>query len=135
MRRSAGRAGSRLAVALGAQQPVDLAELAVGLLQLGGAAQEDIEPEVVADRHLVGQPAEVELQLGHALGELVAAALERGWLGRSRRGTDGTGTDAVDDRHLNVSEPVPPPAGLDLSMGGGAPGVTSVSGSLADFFE
>ena len=72
-------AGAALAVdaGLGArQQPLDLVQLGVGLLQLGGFAREHVEPVVVADRHLVGEPAEVPGQLGDTLGELAAAAAQ-----------------------------------------------------------
>ena len=42
----ARRAGAGLRGRLGAQQPVDLAELAVGLLELGRAPQQNVEAEV-----------------------------------------------------------------------------------------
>ncbi len=56
----------------GGKQSLDLAELGVGLLQLGGATGEDVEAVVVADGHLVGKPAEVPGEGGDALGELHA---------------------------------------------------------------
>jgi hypothetical protein len=131
--RGARRARAGLGGRLGAQQPVDLAELAVGLLELGGPPQQDVEAEVVADGHLVREAAEVELQLGDLLGELGPAALERARRGRERR-LRAARADAVGQAHLNVTSPDPPPAGL-LSLGGSLPGVTSVLGSLADFLE
>ena len=60
------------------EQPLHLAELRVGLLQLGRFAREHVEAVVVADRHLVGEPAEVPGQRGDALGQLVAAAAQLG---------------------------------------------------------
>ena len=48
------------------QDPLDLAELGVGVLQHGGALHEHVDPDPVADRHLVHEPAEVPLELGHA---------------------------------------------------------------------
>ena len=44
-----------------AQQLLDLRELEVDALQLGGLAREDVEAQVVADRHLVVEAAEVGL--------------------------------------------------------------------------
>ena len=43
----------------GAEQPLHLAELGVGLLQFGGFAGEHVEAVVVAHGHLVGEPAEI----------------------------------------------------------------------------
>ena len=71
--RGAVRAAARASPLLHPQQPLDLGELGVSLLQHGRAPHEHVEPEVVADRHLVGQPAEVPVQLGDLLGERVAA--------------------------------------------------------------
>ena len=62
----------------GGEQPLHLAELGVGLLQFGGFAGEHVEAIVVADRHLVGEPAEVPGQRGDALGELEAAPAQLG---------------------------------------------------------
>ncbi len=45
-----------------AKEPFDLAELAIGLLKLGRARREHVEPVVVADRHLVREAAEVPRQ-------------------------------------------------------------------------
>jgi hypothetical protein len=53
------------------QDPFDLAELAVGFLQRGRSADEDVHTDVVTDGHLVGESAEIPLQLGHARGQLV----------------------------------------------------------------
>ncbi len=58
------------------EQPLHLVELGVGLLQLGRFAGEHVEPVVIADRHLVGEPAQIPRELGDALGELTAAAAE-----------------------------------------------------------
>jgi hypothetical protein len=85
--RTAGAAGAVDAGFAGGEQPLDLAELGVGLLQLGGAAGEDVEAVVVADGHLVGEPAEVPGEPGDALGELDAEAAQLGGLsGRFRWG-------------------------------------------------
>ena len=76
-----GAAGAALAVdaVLRARElALDLVELGVGLLQLGGPAGEHVEAVVVADRHFVGEPAEVPGQRGDALGQLVAAAAQVG---------------------------------------------------------
>ncbi len=56
----------------GAQQPLHLTELGVGLLQLRGPAGEHIQAVMVADRHLVGEAAEIPGQRGYTLSELVA---------------------------------------------------------------
>src|SRR5664280_921024 len=76
-----GAARATLAVdpGLGArQQALNLAQLRVGGLQLGGAAREDVQAIVVADGHLIGEPAEIPGELGHAFGELRAAAAQLG---------------------------------------------------------
>ena len=74
----------------GREQPLHLAELRVGLLQLGGFAREHVEAIVVADRHLVGEAAEVPRKLGDVLGELEAAAAQLGHRAvRSHRQTAG----------------------------------------------
>ena len=62
----------------GAEQPLHLAELGVGLLQLGGFAREHVEAVVVAHGHLVGEPAEIPGERGDALSQLVAAAAQLG---------------------------------------------------------
>ena len=62
----------------GAQQALHLAELGVGLLQLGGFAGEHVQAVVVAHGHLVGEPAEIPGERGDALGQLVAAAAQLG---------------------------------------------------------
>ena len=55
-----------------------LRQLRVELLQLAARAQQHVVAEVVADRHLVGEPAEIPVQFGDASGQLLAAALELG---------------------------------------------------------
>ena len=87
MDRAAGAALPGDAGLGGGEQPLHLAELRVGLLQLGGATGEHVEPVVVADRHLVGEPAEVPRQRGDALGQLMAAAAQ---LGHRSAGSDET---------------------------------------------
>ena len=75
------------------QQPLDLAELGVGLLQLGGSSREHVEAVVVADGHLVGEPAEIPGELGDAFGQLTATAAQLG-----HRTAQGRPTEAP-DRH------------------------------------
>ena len=58
------------------QDPLDLGQLGVGVLQHGRAPDEHVDPDPVAGRHLVDEPTEIPLQLGDAGIELVAAALE-----------------------------------------------------------
>jgi sec-independent protein translocase protein TatA len=71
-----------------AQQPLDLAELRVGLLQLSGPAGEHVETVVVADGHLVRQTPEVPGERGDALGQRHAFAPQLGegaaWDGPTR---------------------------------------------------
>src|ERR1035441_9515301 len=62
----------------GGQQSLHLAELGVGLLQLGGPAGEHVETVVVAYGHLVGEAAEIPGKCGDALGELVTAPAQLG---------------------------------------------------------
>ena len=56
--------------------PFDLAQFGVGVLQGDRALDQDLDLDAVADRHLVGEAAEVPLQLRHPRDQLVAAALE-----------------------------------------------------------
>ncbi|HWT94104.1 MAG TPA: hypothetical protein VN238_13955 [Solirubrobacteraceae bacterium] len=58
------------------EEPVGLGQLRVGVLHAGGGADEDVQAEVVARRHLVGEPAKVELALGDIASESVSAQLE-----------------------------------------------------------
>ncbi len=48
-------------------QALDLAQLAFELLQLGGLAGEHVDPEVIADGHLVGEATEIPGALGDEL--------------------------------------------------------------------
>jgi hypothetical protein len=70
------------------KQPLDLAELGVGLLELGGAAGKDVEAVVVADGHLVGEPAKIPGEGGDALGELDPQTAQ---LGQGTAGGGGMG--------------------------------------------
>ena len=63
-----------LALSSSAQQPLDLGQLGIALLQHRRAPHEHVEAEVVAGRHLIRQAAEVPVQLGDLLGQLVAPA-------------------------------------------------------------
>ena len=66
-----------------------LRELGVALLQQRGAAQQHVVAEVVADRHLICEPAEVPVQLRHLRGQLLAAAFEFGAVIAGRRSRGG----------------------------------------------
>ena len=68
---AAGAAG-----VLHAQDPLDLTELGVGVLEQRRALDDHVDPDAVADRHLVDQSAEIPLQLGHPCAQLLAALLE-----------------------------------------------------------
>ena len=65
--------------ALVAELAFDLGQLGVALLQQRGAAHQHVVTKVVADRHLISQPAEIPVQLRDLrCGQLLAAA-SRGW--------------------------------------------------------
>ena len=76
MGRPAGNACPGGGSLLEPQDPLDLVQLRVGVLELRGARDEDIHPNPVADRHLVHQAAKVELELGDPRIELIAPAPE-----------------------------------------------------------
>ena len=61
---------------LHAQDPLHLSQLGVGILQQGRPPDEHVDPDPVADGHLVDETAEVPLELGHACAQLVAPSLE-----------------------------------------------------------
>src|ERR1700743_3741157 len=73
---AAGGAGAGGGGLLHAEDPFDLVQFGVGVLELGGAVDEDLDPDAVADRHLVGEAAEVPLELGDAGDQLLAAPFE-----------------------------------------------------------
>jgi hypothetical protein len=75
---AAGAAGAVNTGIGGGEQTLDLAELGVGALELGGAAGEGVEAVVIADGHLVGEAAEIPGERGDVLGELDALAAELG---------------------------------------------------------
>jgi hypothetical protein len=58
------------------EEAVGLGEPGVGVLHARCRADEDVEPEVVARGHLVGEAAKVELALGDIASESVSAQLE-----------------------------------------------------------
>ena len=95
------------------QHSFDLTQLRVDLLQLRRLAGEDVEPEVVADRHLICEPAEVPLELGQLVREAVA-----------------TLSQIAVRAHSIVVALLPPPGAL-LSSGGAGPGVAISFGSFA----
>ncbi len=63
-------------VSLDPQDPFDLAQLGVGVLQRHRPFDDQLDVDAVADCHLIDETAEIPLQLGHAGDELLAAALE-----------------------------------------------------------
>ena len=76
MRRAADAARAGRRGLLQAQDPLDLPELGVGVLEHGCALDDHVDADPVADRHLVDEPAEVELELGDARRQLIAAPLQ-----------------------------------------------------------
>ena len=101
-----GRAAAWTAPGAGAllqsQQTLDLGELSIAILQDGRASHEHVEPEVVAYRHLVSEAAQVPMQFGDLLGELLAPAAElRSAVVRHRRGARCTRPTAssIEDAH------------------------------------
>ena len=73
------RAARAVDAGLGAcQKSLNLAQLRIGLLQLGRAAGDHVQAVMVADGHLIGQPAEIPRERGDALGELETAAAQLG---------------------------------------------------------
>ena len=92
---------------------------------------------MVAESHLIGEAAEVPLELGEAARELVAPLDELGRRpGAARRRHDGGGrsggtTEAARATHPHpiVCAPEPPPGAL-WSFGGALPGSTMVLGFL-----
>ena len=119
-------------------QPFDRAELGVDLLQPRGAAGEQVDAEVIADGHLVGQPAEVELQLGELAREPVAARQQlilgdRAAAARRRRGR----VCLTYSRRRRISRSPSrrsPAPGSSSSAGGGVPSDSTVGGALRVFF-
>src|SRR6185437_14839725 len=105
---AAGAGGARRAEL---QHPLDLGQLGVDLLQLRRLPAEHVEAEVIADRHLVGDPAQVPLQLGELPREPLTALSQV--LAHS------------------IAVPLLPPPGTLLSSGGASPGVAISSGRLA----
>ncbi len=73
VRRPAGRAHAGGARLLQAQDPLDLAQLSVGILQRRGALDDHVDSDLVSNHHLVDQAAQIPLQLGDARGQLVAS--------------------------------------------------------------
>ena len=95
MGRRALRAVAGDPVLLHPQQPLDLGQLGVAFLQQRRATHEHVETEVVADRHLVGQAAQVPVQLGDLLGQSASRLRRRSEralvLGGPRRCVRGRG--------------------------------------------
>lgn len=71
--RGAGAGGRRL---FQSQDSLYLGELGIGILERRGTLDENVDPDLIADRHFVRQPAQIELKLGDASLELIAAAPE-----------------------------------------------------------
>jgi hypothetical protein len=76
VRRPARRASSGSRGLLEPEDPLDLAELGISLLESGGSLDEHLDSDAIADRHLIDKPTEIELQLGHSRPQLIAPALE-----------------------------------------------------------
>src|SRR5205807_1703111 len=76
VRGPAGRACAGGTGLLHAQKALDLPKLCVRVLEQRGALDEDVDADLVADRHLVDEAAEIELKLRDARGELVATAAQ-----------------------------------------------------------
>ena len=141
---AAGRTGAAGARPLEVQQPLHLTQLRINLLELGGLADKNVEPEVVPPRHLVDEPSEVPLELGklsrepvtplHQLRrpQLAGAGGQGGRLAPPAR----TPVEVVREPHQGPIVTVPePPPGLRWSLGGGLPGVAMLSGRLRDWFR
>ena len=122
------RSTTRAAVSVDAllvrsQQALDLSELGVRLLQHRGTTLQNVEAEVVADRHLVTQTTEIPGESGHSLGQLLTPLVQLGALLNGRGGCNAPW----------ISSNSPPPAAGLLSLGGGLPPVPTVFGSFAAF--
>src|SRR5690242_3407446 len=90
------------------EQPLDLTELGIDALKLRRLLHQDLDPNVIADRHLVEQTADLRLHQREALGEPGPLALELrvGWL-RRRTGRDrrrGRGRIALAKPELHGTE-------------------------------
>src|ERR1700742_2672276 len=108
VQRVAVRARAGGAAAVDARELLDRAERRVDLLQSRGLARQQVEPEMVADRHLVGEPAQVPLQRGELARELLAARVElaraeRTVAARGQRGGDG---DLVEAAAAEAHQPI-----------------------------
>ena len=76
VRGAAGTAGARGRRLLHANDAFDLAQLGVCILQRCGALDQHLDPDAVANRHLIDQAAEVPLKFCDAPGELITAAFQ-----------------------------------------------------------
>ena len=102
MRRAAGRAGPCGGGLLEAQDSLHLGKFRICVLEHGSALDQHVDPDPIADRHLVREPTKIELKLGDARLELVASPgqIHRGvprrlWpphSDRRRRGPVGSGS-------------------------------------------
>ncbi len=77
------------------QQVLDLAELGVDALELGGLGDQHVHPDVVADGHLIEQAAELGLHESEALGEPLALSRQLGRRGRTAGASPGGPASAV----------------------------------------
>lgn len=66
------------------QKTLDLGQFSISLLEGRGTSDEDVEPKVITDGHLVCEPAQIPMQLGDLFGEGVAATTKLGTLARRR---------------------------------------------------
>jgi hypothetical protein len=73
---AAGSALTRGRVLLEPQDPLDLSQLCICVLERSRPPHEHVDPDPVPDRHLIYEPAEVPLKLCDAGVELFPAAFE-----------------------------------------------------------
>lgn len=78
---AAGAAGPADGDRLAAELTLDLLQLKVNPLELGCATGEHIKAHVIADRHLVQNPAQLSLACRKTLGEAVAPREQLGITG------------------------------------------------------
>ena len=81
-------------------------------MEQGRPLDEHVDADAVADRHLVDEPAEIPLQLGHPRLEDVAPALEVDDLALGRRGRRGLIAGAGRGRRRDAGSFLIPLAGV-----------------------
>src|ERR1700694_2327349 len=98
-----------LAVAAGTrstalEQLLELAEFGVDALQLGRLLHQDLEPDVIADRHLIEQATELRLHEREALRQPFSLGLELAVHGRGARRHGGDGPASEEERLRHGTE-------------------------------